>query len=346
MRASCIVSSMPATVSRGLSSRWISDSVSSRPGEALEREVLRLHGHDHAVGRDQRVDGQRPERRRAVEQDVLEAVAHAARGRRAGDARSPAGAAAPSSRPRDRASRRSSDRRSTPVGADRLLGGRVAAEHVVEPDALGAVGADADGGVALRIDVDEQRVEAGLRDARGDVDRGGGLADPALLVGDGVHGAHSVSDASGADGGSRLLDAVSTRFQRRFFTDSGRFVAIPGRRGKLGGVGAILRATQSVRRSDPANGRTARRRLLLEAEQRRGRGAVGALRPPSTAPFHATTTPPSRSSGAAYSYSDRQRGQRPCGDDVARARAVAPLLRAHTDDLDVREPHRRVPRRG
>ena len=31
VRPSCIVSSIPATVSRGFSSRWISDSVSSRP---------------------------------------------------------------------------------------------------------------------------------------------------------------------------------------------------------------------------------------------------------------------------------------------------------------------------
>ena len=48
-----------------------------QPGEALEREVLGLHRDDHAVGRDERVDRQRPERRRAVEQHVGEAVAHA-----------------------------------------------------------------------------------------------------------------------------------------------------------------------------------------------------------------------------------------------------------------------------
>src|SRR3712207_8843892 len=36
-------------------------------GEPFEREVLGLHRDDHAVGRDKCVDGERPERRRAVE---------------------------------------------------------------------------------------------------------------------------------------------------------------------------------------------------------------------------------------------------------------------------------------
>ena len=47
-------------------------------GQALEREVLGLHRHDHLVGRDERVDGERPERRRAVEQREEEAAAHRA----------------------------------------------------------------------------------------------------------------------------------------------------------------------------------------------------------------------------------------------------------------------------
>src|ERR1044071_6356416 len=49
-------------------------------GEALEREVLRLDRHDDAVGGDQRVDGQRAQRRRAVEDD--EGVAGGDRGQR------------------------------------------------------------------------------------------------------------------------------------------------------------------------------------------------------------------------------------------------------------------------
>ena len=44
-------------------------------GEALQRVVLGLHRDDHAVGGDQRVDRQRAERRRAVQERVGEAVA-------------------------------------------------------------------------------------------------------------------------------------------------------------------------------------------------------------------------------------------------------------------------------
>ena len=53
-----------------------------------------------------------------------------------------------------------------------------------------AIDADPHRRVALWIDVDEQGPVAGLGDARRDVDRGGGLPDPALLVGNGAHDAH------------------------------------------------------------------------------------------------------------------------------------------------------------
>ena len=49
-------------------------------GEALEREVLGLHGHDHAVGRDEGVDGEGAERRRTVEDGEEEAVTDGAKG--------------------------------------------------------------------------------------------------------------------------------------------------------------------------------------------------------------------------------------------------------------------------
>ena len=44
--------------------------------EPLEREVLGLDGNDHAVGGGEGVDRHRPQRRRAVEQRQLEALAH------------------------------------------------------------------------------------------------------------------------------------------------------------------------------------------------------------------------------------------------------------------------------
>src|SRR5689334_4299155 len=81
-------------------------------------------------------------------------------------------------------------------------GSDLAAEHVVE--ARGAVtrDAEADGGVALRVDVDDEGLVAGRGDAGGDVDGGGGLADPALLVRDGVDGhLRSTLAAGAADSG-------------------------------------------------------------------------------------------------------------------------------------------------
>ena len=60
--------------------------------QALERVVLRLHRHEHAVGCGERVDGERPERRRAVEED--EVVPVAPRGERLSEIRSPSVAAA------------------------------------------------------------------------------------------------------------------------------------------------------------------------------------------------------------------------------------------------------------
>src|SRR4029453_12905079 len=44
--------------------------------------------------------------------------------------------------------------------------------------------------VALRVEVDQERAIAGVRDAGAEVDRGGGLAHPALLICNCENGAH------------------------------------------------------------------------------------------------------------------------------------------------------------
>ena len=68
--------------------------------------------------------------------------------------------------------------------------GQVAGQAVVDVG-LGVLRqAERDRGVALRVEVDEQRAVARVRDARGQVHGGGGLAHAALLIGDGVDGAH------------------------------------------------------------------------------------------------------------------------------------------------------------
>src|SRR4051812_36277055 len=87
-----------------------------------------------------------------------------------------------------------------PPGADacgphRVTRRDVPGEDLVDPRTV-ARDAETHGRVALWIDVDDERLVAGRRDARGHVDRGGRLADPALLVRDRVDGAHADSDAS------------------------------------------------------------------------------------------------------------------------------------------------------
>ena len=57
-------------------------------------------------------------------------------------------------------------------------------KHVVDAVDVGVVfDSQGRGGVPLRIDVDDQHVQAGGSQGSGDVDRGGRLADAALLVG-------------------------------------------------------------------------------------------------------------------------------------------------------------------
>src|SRR5690606_34910813 len=58
------------------------------------------------------------------------------------------------------------------------------------------VDAAAHGGVALGIEVDEQHALGRGRQRRGQVDRGGGLADPAFLVGDSDDAGHMPARAS------------------------------------------------------------------------------------------------------------------------------------------------------
>ena len=72
--------------------------------EALERVVLRLHRHEHAVGRGERVHGERPERRRAVEEDEVVLVAARRERLARGSARRRRGARARRPRRRGRAS--------------------------------------------------------------------------------------------------------------------------------------------------------------------------------------------------------------------------------------------------
>ena len=78
VRASAIVSRTPPIASLGLSRALDQVDRLHELREALERVVLGLHRHDHPVGGGERVHRQRAERRRAVEEDEVEAVARRA----------------------------------------------------------------------------------------------------------------------------------------------------------------------------------------------------------------------------------------------------------------------------
>jgi hypothetical protein len=81
----------------------------------------------------------------------------------------------------------------------RELAQRRAVEQV---DAGGAVCAlaEAGRGVRLRVEIDDERALAGLREARGDVDRGRRLTDAALLIRDREHAcAHGSSLRAATD---------------------------------------------------------------------------------------------------------------------------------------------------
>ena len=86
-RPSNIVNSTPSIVRCGLYAALTFSIVDGQRRQPLEREVLGLHRHDHAVGGDQRVERQQAERRRAVDHDVVVVARRPARARRRGTAR-------------------------------------------------------------------------------------------------------------------------------------------------------------------------------------------------------------------------------------------------------------------
>ena len=156
-------------------------------GQTFEREVLAVQRNQHRVGGDERVEREQAERRRAVDEDVIEARRAADRATRcsrcsrsgSGDHLDlGAGEVAIGRNQRQVLDlRRQHERLGRAIGQQRLVDGA----------AVGALAFQADAArqIALRIDVDEQDPLSGQRDRGREVDGGGGLADAALLVGDG-----------------------------------------------------------------------------------------------------------------------------------------------------------------
>ena len=118
----------------------------------------------------------------------------------------------------------------------------------------------------------------------------------------------------------------------------GRFTAIPGAPREPLRRGRDL--AEHVQRSPFGAGERLHGADLADLEPEDLAAAAAPRRPPpaGTAPFHATSAPPSTSSGAAYSHST---GSAATARAVTRSCApepVGPLLRARVNHLHVREP--------
>ena len=182
VRVSTIVGRMPSMSTSGLRfSRIIVQRV-LQLDQAAHRQILALHGDDHLVGRRQRVDRQQSQGRRRVDADEVVVV-------RNGPQRLVQRAlAADLHRHRDLGAGEV-DRGAGDVDlarADHLADRQVVHEHVVHRR-LDGVRVDAlrHRQVALRVHVDAEHAVALLGEGRGEVQRGGGLRDAALLVGEG-----------------------------------------------------------------------------------------------------------------------------------------------------------------
>ena len=186
VRLSCMVMSTPSTCSDGIRPDLHLPHRLEQVVRAFEREVGRLDRHHEMRGRDERVDRQQPQRRRAVDDDVgvvgfergelfLETEVRVEFSHQLGlelgqrDAR-----------------RRNAEMRLVGRADDGRQRGAAIAGHRLEH-----VRADRrhvekrHGAVGLGIQVDEQRRPAAEREGGGEVDGGRGLTHAALLIGNG-----------------------------------------------------------------------------------------------------------------------------------------------------------------
>ena len=215
------------------------------------------------------------------------------------------------------------DRRSARTASARRRRRRRARRRGPAPSSR--VDAEADGGVALRVDVDEQRLVAGLGDAGGDVDGGGGLADPALLVRDGVDGAHAAPTlaAGAADSApngrsrARIGCELMREISRRRAAVSSPF---PRAAGSAPAWARPCGTRAASGRARPRYGTHARAPRPARARACAAAAAPSASSAASTAPFQRTSTPPSAQQRRRVLAQHRQRRQRAGGDDVAARR--------------------------
>ena len=164
-------------------------------GQSFEREVFALHGHDDAVRAAQAIEREHGQGRRAIDEDKVILVCHRLDGQTQtlfaaldldqldlGAGQFAVGA----------------QHVVAATGVHQFLAGDTRfgdrgglQQHVINRELqLALVHARAHGGVALRIQVDHQHALAELRQTCREIDGGGGLAHPALLVGNAKYFGH------------------------------------------------------------------------------------------------------------------------------------------------------------
>src|SRR3954471_4794729 len=153
--------------------------------QALERVVLALDRYEDLGGRRQAVHGQQAERRGAVDEDVvvlgldvLEGLAQlelSAEGRNELDLG-----------PREVQAGGRHEQVAHGGGLDAVVDGGVVQDHLVHGGLqVPGVQPEAGGGIALRVEIDDEHAKALVSERRAEVHGRGGLAHTALLVGDG-----------------------------------------------------------------------------------------------------------------------------------------------------------------
>ena len=158
--------------------------------QTFEREELALQRHQDRVRRRHRVDGEKIERGRAIDQHIGVVGVRRRVGVQRGDrVAQPEGAAGRGAELELEAGEIHGGGRDVQPryrGRHHALAQlRFADQHVIgRAVAVAAVDAEAGRGVALRIEIDDQHPLADRGERRAEIDRGGGLADAALLVGE------------------------------------------------------------------------------------------------------------------------------------------------------------------
>ena len=158
--------------------------------QTLKREELALQRHQDRVRCGHRIDGEKIEGRRTVDQHIGVIGVRRGVGVQGGDRiAQPKRAVARRSQfefETGKIHRRCRDMQPRHRGRHhRIAQRRCADQHVIgRAAAVAAVDAETGGGVALRIEIDDQDALADRRKRGAEIDRGGGLADAALLVGE------------------------------------------------------------------------------------------------------------------------------------------------------------------